>query len=248
MSRGRSPERSVVDAGGVSHSLLRRRASRIARLLEDEYGTPDLGNKQDPLDELVFIILAQMTTSPSYSRVFDRLKASVRTWDRLAEIPLRRLRATIEDAGLSGQKGPRLKAIVKRILTDFGELSLDSLRAWDDAQVETYLTSLPGVGLKTAKCVMMYSLGRHVLPVDTHVKRLLVRVGLLPPEPLNSRLHEASERVVRPADRYSIHVNGVVHGRRTCLAARPRCASCCLKRCCEYVRARPYQSVVNHVK
>jgi endonuclease III len=206
--------------------------------LEAAYGTPDLGNKENPLDEVVFIVLSQMTTGPSYGRVFDRLKAAVSSWDDISTMPLRRLRSIIKDAGLSGQKAPRLKAIIKKIRAAFGAATLDPLRKWDDARVERFLTSLPGVGVKTAKCIMMYSLGRQVLPVDTHVRRVLTRLGLLPDRLSHHLVHTAAERVIPAGCRYSMHVNGVAHGRRTCLAVSPRCDNCCVKRFCAYVLGR----------
>ena len=218
--------------------LARRRAARLARRLTELHGTPDLGNKQDPLDELIFILLSQMTTGPSYERVFDRLKARMKSWESLIHCPLRTLKSIVADAGLSGQKAPRLKAIARQLKRDFGSVTLENLRGYSDAEAERYLMSLPGVGVKTAKCVMMYSLGRQVLPVDTHVRRVLVRTGLLEEDVTASELHRSAERVVRPTDRFTIHVNGLVHGRAVCRAVRPRCDECGLSRCCRTYRAR----------
>jgi endonuclease III len=213
---------------------LRRRAQRIAAHLERVYGTPDLGNKADPLDELIFIILSQMTTAPSLVRVFQRLQAAIESWDDVAKMPLNRLKTLIKDAGLSGQKGPRIQSLVRRVRRDFGKATLDPLMTMGNDAAEQYLLSLPGVGLKTAKCVMMYSLKRAVLPVDTHVKRVLIRLGLLAHDVSAGTVHDAAEAVVPPHHRYSMHVNGVVHGRKTCLAIRPRCTDCFLRRVCRY--------------
>jgi len=152
-------------------------ARRVTRLLAATYGSPNHDNKRDPLDDLVFIILSQMTTHHSFGRVFDRLKERYPEWDQVASTPLRRLRSVIKDAGLSNQKAPRLKAIVTKLRADFGRATLDPLRHWSTARAESYLTSLPGVGTKTAKCVLMYALDRRVLPVDTHVWRVARRIG-----------------------------------------------------------------------
>lgn len=207
---------------------------RLRRL----YGSPNHGNKADPLDELVFIILSLMTTGPSFNRAYERLREFSPDWETLLSVTDDALEATIRDAGLSNQKAPRLRAIVRRLQEDFGEVSLDALQTMSDAEAEGYLVSLPGVGVKAAKCVMMYSLGRNVLPVDTHVWRVARRLGLIAPDLPYSRSHRAAEAAVRPADRYSFHVNAVAHGQNLCLALRPRCGSCPLRRMCPYYRVR----------
>jgi endonuclease III len=210
----------------------RRRAKRATDLLERRYGSPRHGNKDDPLDELVYIILSQMTTGPSYGRVYRRLREACPVWEDAAKMPLPRLKALIKDAGLSHQKAPRLKAILERIQQDFGRMSLEGLAEMTDVEAESYLTSLPGVGTKTAKCVLMYSLGRQVLPIDTHVFRVGVRLGLLDEQTPATRAHSALEAVVSPQDRYSFHVNALAHGRQTCLARFPRCDVCPTRRLC----------------
>ena len=119
-----------------------------------------------------------MTTSPSYERVCDRLKAALPEWRILIETSISDLTSFIADAGLSRQRAHRLKQIADRLLDDFGEVSLARLSSYDDETLQHYLTSLTGVGVKTAKCVMMYRMGREVLPVDTHTARLVVRLGV----------------------------------------------------------------------
>lgn len=148
-----------------------------------------------------------------------------------------RLTALIKDAGLSGQKAPRIQEILRRVKSDVGQTSLSWLRDLPDARVETYLTSLPGVGTKTAKCVMLFSLGRQVLPVDTHVWRVSRRIGLVAEDEPLARADEALEAVVPGPDRLSLHVNGLIHGQRTCRPVAPRCSTCPVRRLCDYYRA-----------
>lgn len=209
---------------------------RIVEILHSVYGSPRHSNKADPLDELVFIILSQMTTHHSFNRVFDRLKQEAGSWERVLAMPLEGLIGVIKDAGLSNQKAPRIKAILARIEQDFGKVSLDALHGMSDADVAAYLTSLPGVGIKTAKCVMMYSLGRQVLPVDTHVWRVTRRLGLVDKSMPYAGVHEALESVVPPECRYAFHVNAVSHGRRLCIARKPRCSDCPLTSFCDYAK------------
>jgi endonuclease III len=217
-----------------SLKLLQKRAKRASTLLHKEYGSPRHGNKKDPVDELIFIILSLMTTHHSFNRVYNNLKASVPNWDALLTIRLNVLRKLIKEGGLSDQKARRIIQIVKRIHKDFGKVTLSPLRKMADTEIESYLTALPGVGLKTAKCIMMYSLGRKVLPVDTHVWRVAVRLELIDRKATYPLVHQLLEEVVLPDDRYSFHVNSISHGRLTCLALRPKCSLCCLKRICPY--------------
>lgn len=174
-----------------------------------------------------------MTTHHSFNRVFDRLKGCG-DWNTILKMPLRRLRSIIKDAGLSGQKGPRIRAILRQTLVDFGEVTLNPLREMSDEEAFLYLTRLPGVGIKTAKCVLMYALKRKVLPVDTHGLRVARRLGLVPVETGLAGIHDLLEAVVGPKDRYSFHVNVIEHGRKVCLPRRPRCAGCVLRHLCDY--------------
>jgi endonuclease III len=212
---------------------LKARAARVARRLSREYGSPNLNNKADPFDELVFIILSQMTTGPSYERVYDRVRARFNSWNELLLVPPGELVSLIADAGLSRQKAPRLIAIARRLQRDFEEVSLRRLEGATDRVAESYLLSLPGVGVKTAKCVMMYALGRRVLPVDTHVRRVARRLGLVG-DSTGASAHLELERAVRPSLRYGFHVNALVHGRRVCRARRPLCSECVLNDMCAF--------------
>ena len=172
-----------------------------------------------------------MTTSPSYERVFDRLKTVMPDWRDLTETSVTDLASLISGAGLSGQRAIRLKQIADRLVVDFGQVSLADLAGSEDEAVQEYLTSLPGVGVKTAKCVMMYSLGRQVLPVDTHTARVSTRLGLV-----STGSAAAIDRnlsvVVPPALRFDFHVNAVAHGRAVCRAVKPRCDDCVLSSLC----------------
>ncbi|MGP1394591.1 MAG: endonuclease III domain-containing protein [Inquilinaceae bacterium] len=172
-----------------------------------------------------------MTTSPSYERVYDRLKATLADWQELLEIRIEELTSIIADAGLATQRAERLKVIAYRLEADFGRVTLTPIAEAADEAVLGYLTALPGVGVKSAKCVMMYSLGRQVLPVDTHTARLAGRLGLISSKNLVSADRELVD-VVPPHNRYGFHVNAVAHGREVCRAVRPRCDACVLRRIC----------------
>jgi endonuclease III len=215
--------------------LIRRTRSRRATiLLAKAYGSPNHNNKRDPVDELVFIILSQMTTFPSFERVYSRLRDAAPRWEDILNMPLRRLKRIIKDAGLSNQKAPRLKTIFTRLKEDFGSVTLEPLREMKTRDAEDYLVMLPGVQRKTAKCVLMYSLERAVLPVDTHVLRVSRRLGLMTESTICDAAHTSLESVVSPQYRYDFHVNAISHGRAVCLAKAPHCARCALNGICPY--------------
>jgi endonuclease III len=205
----------------------------ICRRLEGRYRSPAHGNKADPLDELVYILLSQMTTAPSFGRAYDRLRSAVPDWSDLLSMPESSIKVLIADAGLGGQRAARLASIARRLKSDFTDVTLAPLARMSDMDAEAYLLSLPGVGVKTAKCVLMYSLNRAVLPVDTHVARVSRRLGLLPgATKAPMAVHSCLEAVVPPHLRYSFHVNAIALGRDTCRAPWPRCSACVLSPVC----------------
>jgi endonuclease III len=191
-----------------------------------EPGTPPLGNQADPLDELLFIILTTMTQYGP-AEVFADLKARFPSWGCLLNSGAEaKLREVIVRCGLVNQKAPQMIEIAHRLKEDFGQVTLDPLRDMSDADAEAYLCSLPRVGKKVARCVMMYSLGRSVLPVDAHVLRVAKRIGLLPPGIPWARAHDAIHDIVPEQYRFDLHVGLVNHGRQVCLHKNPKCHSC----------------------
>jgi endonuclease-3 len=228
---------------GVSIACMKKKAYRISGKLHEIYGSPNHNNKKDPLDELFFILLSQMTTHQSFNRVYERFKSKIGPWENLLETPVRKIASLIKNAGLSNQKAPRIKAIANRLKADHGFVSLGFLSKMDNHTGEQYLATLPGVGIKTAKCVLMYSLNRSVLPVDTHVKRVSERVGFLTLGLSPSKVHEEIEKVVPKSQRFSIHVNGIVHGRTYCHPHHPKCKDCPLSRMCAFHKQRQAQNI-----
>lgn len=188
-----------------------------------------LGNKPDPLDELVFIILTTMTQYGSMA-VFDQLKRAFPTWEGLVRRGAEpRLREVIAVCGLVNQKAPQILAIAERLKADFGAVSLDPLHSMSDRDAEAYLLSLRRVGKKVARCVMMYSLRRRVLPVDAHVLRVSQRIGLLPEGISWAKAHDAIHEVVAEPHRFDLHVGLVQHGREVCTSRNPKCGQCVLR-------------------
>lgn len=210
-----------------------RLAKRFAQLLEDIYGSPNLGNFNDPVDELFYIILSQRTTGPSYESIFRRFQEQIGNWDTMPNKSVKLISRIIEQAGLSNQKAAHFVRISRILRTTFGRVTLDPLRDQSNAEMEAFLTALPGVGKKTAKCVMLFSMGRSVLPVDTHIARVSERLGLVNPNVSKSRTHDVLEQIVPPELRYSFHVNVIAHGRTICHAPKPLCEHCPVRKMCQ---------------
>lgn len=211
------------------------RVRAIARALEAEYGNPLHGNKDDPLDELFYIILSTRTRDTSFRERFDSLKAAFPDWDALDEGALPALESLLAPGGLGKLKARQIVSIVDRLQNEFGTATLDPLWAMSDDDAEAFLTALPGVAAKIAKCVLMYSLGRQVLPVDVHVHRLAMRLGF-PGKKRPDTSQDLIEAAVPPELRYGFHVNAIAHGRAVCLPRQPRCDACCLTQWCDYCR------------
>lgn len=226
--RTRKPNRALQYAQGEISSFLREVDRRI-QLAE----TNPHGNQRNPLDELVFIILSAQTESYLYRQTYRDLRAAYTPWTRLIEAPIREIASVIRRGGLARKKAAQLQAAFREIVHVRGKLSLRFLHKHADAEVLKFLTSLPGVGVKTAKCVMMYSLDRPVFPVDTHVWRVARRLGIAEqvPKPSDAQECELERRI--PKDlRYPLHVKLVSLGKTTCRTYFPKCDSCVLAPIC----------------
>jgi endonuclease III len=207
------------------------------RRLLPAYGLPALGNKPDPLDELVYIFLAARTGHRQFEPLYDRLRAAFPSWDAVADADVKDIEAAIREAGLARKRARWLKDLLLEIRGRVGRLSLECLTEMGDAEAEAFLCSLPGVGQKTARCVLMYSLYRDLFPVDTHARRILERLGLLDDELHPLKSHDAGQEIVPAGYRRDLHILFVVHGREVCRAVRPRCGDCLIADLCPTGRA-----------
>jgi DNA (cytosine-5)-methyltransferase 1 len=216
----------------------------VARILAVLYRSPDLGNKQDPTDELVYIILSRKTPERAYQATFATLKNRFPCWDDLLETPRQEIENLVRSGGLSGKKTTSLFGALTALRERFGSCSLEQARSLPDEELEAFLCSLPEIQRKSAYCIMMYSFGRQVFPADTHVGRVLSRLG--PYRELGLSLegldHKKLQKILAdlapPNLRYSLHVNLVVHGRAVCRAITPLCGRCELRNfCASYRRA-----------
>jgi endonuclease III len=211
----------------------------LTRLLHRAYGSPDLGNKSDPVDELVYIILSRRTREGAYQRAYAALLSRYATWEELAYAPQDEIEEVISFSGLGRRKAQSLKLALGALIERFDRCTLEPTREWDDDEVRDFLCTLPEIGPKSAACVMMCSLDRPAFPVDAHVGRVLERLGVFRRVgiDLRGRDHKIKQHLlwdaVPPALRYPLHVNLLVHGRSVCLPGKPRCGSCTIAQFCQ---------------
>jgi endonuclease III len=201
--------------------------------MERALGPLDPPAKREPIEELILTVLSQNTSDVNRDRAFSAMRERYPTWEAVAHADTAGLAAAIRPGGLSRIKAPRILAILAEIRDrEGGALDLSWMQTAPTRQVRDYLVSLPGVGPKTAACVIGFSLGRPALPVDTHVFRVARRLGFLDERTDAARAHDVMERLVPPKLRLPMHVGLIRLGREICRAGRPRCEVCPLQNLC----------------
>jgi len=210
----------------------RERLRRVIVLLDDLYGRPLWSPRYPPVDELVYTVLSQNTADVNTERTFAALKARFPDWRAVRDAPVAEVEQAIALGGLARVKAPRIKAILAAVSECTGDPDLSELDGMTDDAALTYLQSMPGVGPKTAACVLMFALGRPAMPVDTHVHRVAGRLGLIDAKLGAEQAHRPLTELAGPENVYALHINLVRHGRRICHARRPQCGRCPLAVIC----------------
>jgi endonuclease III len=198
------------------------------------YGVPLAEPHRHPIAELILTVLSQSTNDRNRDVAYLALRERFPLWEEVRDAPVDEIEAAIRPGGISKVKSARIKSILLAI-TDTapdGELSLDWLPELSVPEAQKYLTSLPGVGRKTAACVLLFALGMRDVPVDTHVSRVGTRLGLFRPGAPFEEMHDEMLEVTLPGEELEFHLNLLRHGRRTCHARRPDCAGCALQKMC----------------
>lgn len=211
----------------------------ILRRLEPEYGPPKPPRGYDPVSELVYTILSQHTSDTNSIRAYDSLIAAFPSWEAVAAADPDAVADAIRGGGLARVKAPRIQAILREVKSRAGEYDLSFLSAMGLEEAKAWLRELPGVGPKTAGCVLMFSLDMPALPVDTHVYRVAKRLGLFDEKVNADQSHDALEAQIEPADRMPFHMLTIQHGRVVCKAMRPRCEACVLEERCPASTLKP---------
>jgi endonuclease-3 len=206
--------------------------SGITRLLAQEYGRLKWRSHRDPIAELILTILSQNTSDHNSRRAFDSLIKRFGSWEAVAKGSVEEIAEAIKLGGLARVKAPRIKGILEQIKAERGSFDLAFLNRMPVAEAKKWLRSLPGVGPKTAACVLLFSLGKPVLPVDTHIYRVAKRLGLIDSTVSTEKAHELLGEMVPAKSVYQFHIHMIEHGRRVCKAQRPLCHRCVLLRGC----------------
>jgi endonuclease-3 len=214
-----------------------RRAAKyppVSKALYDVYGYPHWRQALPPLDELIDCILSQSTNDTNRDRAFAGLKAAFPDWESVMVAPTEAVINAIKPAGLANQKAPRIQGVLRRIFDERGELSIDFISELSVDEAKAWLTSLDGVGPKTAAIVLCFAFDRPAFPVDTHIHRVGQRIGFLPQGISADKAHPVMEAIVAPKDYYAFHLNLIWHGREICHARRPECERCPITAYCDY--------------
>jgi endonuclease-3 len=210
------------------------RFDEITRRLEMAYGPRPFAANGDPVRQLVATILSQSTTDHNSSMAMASLLDAFPTWDEVIDAPTADVATAIQAGGLAQQKAPRIQEALRSLGAleasghDIAAMPVDEAMAW--------LTSLNGVGAKTAACVLLFALGQPIMPVDTHIARVMTRLGIVPDRTSTVTKQTILTDLIGPDTPtiYAVHVETIEHGRVVCRARRPRCWACPLQELCDY--------------
>jgi endonuclease-3 len=232
-----------VKAQGTKSGVLETFLRSVNRRLADRYGTPDLGNVREVFGEIIFALLSTRSAPLNYRKAFATLRERFPDWTELAGADVDEVGRLIQACGLHNRKAKAIVAIANKVFAEQGMKDLEHLRRMTTDEAEAYLTALPEVGIKVAKCVCLYSLDRAVFPLDVHNLRVLKRLGVVEERATAREWAERVEDLIPPEIRHELHVNLVAHGRETC-TAKPSCGKCVLLDVCPYPKQ---QGLVNAI-
>jgi endonuclease III len=212
--------------------------AKITDRLVAEYGTPSLGNFKDPIKEVFYILLSARTTELLYQRAHRNLFERFPRIDLLAAADPKDVWDCIQVAGLGEKRASQIIKTAERLASDLGKSPKRRLRTMTPAETFAYLTNLPGLGPKSAFCVMMYSLDIDVFPVDVNVQRILERLGAIRHGLKHYQAQEVAPARVPSGRSKELHIGLVEHGRKICLPQKPKCSICILRDLCKLGRTQ----------
>jgi endonuclease-3 len=214
--------------------MRRNKVVDVRRLLLERFGRLKIAAEGDATGELVKTILSQNTSDITSLRAFDNLKGRFRSWEGLRKASLPAIKREIRIAGLSNIKAPRIKGALNEIKKRTDSLSLEFLKDMGLIEGYRFLRSIKGVGPKTAAVVLLFSFGRPIMPVDTHIFRIMKRLGFISPSATREKAQEylTSESPAHAIKEFHLHL--IMLGRQVCTAREPKCPACNLKKMCKY--------------
>ena len=206
---------------------------RVCERLEDTYGQPRHGNPEDPLEDLVYVLLSNRTPPNRAKHVYETFRDYFPVWSDVLEADRDEVVDVLRPAGFANRRADQIRSILAQLKEDFGDFQANRLWDKENDELLAYLTTFRGVSDKVARCVMMYALDRDVLPVDVHVHRVAYRLGWTARE-RPEQAHNELEALLPKHRYYLFHVDCVTHGRTHCTATDPDCEGCPIQRYCQY--------------
>ncbi len=214
------------------------KALEITRRVTERHG-PATFSDRDPLSMLINIILSHRTKGADNAAAYRTLRERFTDWAAVRDAPVAEVQDAIAPVNWPEQKAPRIQAILRRIAAERGELSLDFLCDLPVREAAAWLGRLEGVGPKTVACVLLFSCRQPILPVDTHVHRTSLRLGLIPPRTTAEAAHTLLQALL-PNDAqaiYNFHRGLLKHGQNPCVYGTPHCRDCFMTDICNYYQA-----------
>jgi endonuclease-3 len=213
---------------------MKQKLLKINELLIERFGVPKRNKKRpDPVDLLIATILSQNTNDKNSYRAFQNIKTGYESWEQVAALHLNTLKSAVKVAGLAAQKAKTIKKFLRHLIKTCGKISLDHFRRLKDKEILNELTGHPGIGIKTASCVLLFSLDRNICPVDTHVHRTLNRIGIVKTNSPEKTFYLIQTNIPE-GTAHSIHSNLIRLGREICRPGKPLCSICPLIKVCLY--------------
>jgi endonuclease III len=210
----------------------------IVQNLERTFGEPKLSKKSDPLAMLINIILSQATTDANSRRTFENLKKRFRNWEEVLAADESEIAGAIRLGGLANQKAKVIRDLLRQIKETHGTLSLKFVEKMPDEEARDFLQKFRGIGPKTVACTLLFACHKEVFPLDTHIFRVLKRMGILPEKITDAKAHRLLDELVPKGKFYSLHVNFIRLGRKICRPQEPLCWECPLLEYCDYGMSR----------
>ena len=230
-----SPRQSTAAEAWAASVLEEKPVGYIIQNLESAYGVPvNKWMNWDVLDMLVSVILSQATSDVNSERTYDALKQRFPAWDAVLRARESTIADTIRAGGLANQKAAVIKNLLRQIKERNGSLDLSFLNDSPPEDAARYLSQFRGVGPKTVACTLLFACDKEIFPLDTHIFRILRRIGLIPSKCSDEFAHQVMNRVVPSGKFYSFHVNLIRHGRKLCRPRDPLCERCPVVEYCDY--------------
>lgn len=230
--------------------MTNNRITNIIKILEDHSLKSKPGNRNSStsiLDILIATKLSQNTTDKTSYKAFKNLKDNFKTWEELIDAPLLKIKNSIKICGLANTKARQIKQLLKEMKRKYGNLDLSFLKKMDNEKVYDELLQYDGIGVKTVSCVLAFSLDREAFPVDTHVHRVLNRLGIVNTKTAEQTFKDATKKIPNE-NQTAFHTNLIKFGRNICKANKPLCNLCFLYRYCSYEYKNLYKEKTSSIK